>query len=93
VPDFGAEVGQDAQGDVTIEVVCRFARLQIASVEHVQRLLDAGCTDRRLDWLAREQKEWFTGPLARRFLSAEEFGQLQSCSPRHARPTWPSGPR
>jgi hypothetical protein len=32
----------------------------MASVEHVDRLLAAGCIDRRLDWLAREQKEWFS---------------------------------
>ena len=80
LPDFGEEVSSDAPLDVKIVVFRRFAQLQMASVEHVDRLLEAGCIDRRLDWLAREQKEWFTGPLARRLLSANEFSQLQSCS-------------
>ena len=78
--DFGEEVGWDAPLDVKIVIFRRFAQLQMASVEHVDRLLEAGCIDRRLDWLAREQKEWFTGPLARGLLSANEFSQLQSCS-------------
>jgi Phosphotransferase enzyme family len=80
LPDFGEAVSWDASLDVKIVIFRRFAQLQMASVEHVDRLLEAGCIDRRLDWLAREQKEWFTGPLARRLLSANEFSQLQSCS-------------
>jgi hypothetical protein len=79
LPDFGAEVRWDAPLDV-IDIFRRFAQLQMASVQHVDRLLEAGCIDRRLDWLAREQKEWLTGPLARQLLSANEFSQLQSCS-------------
>jgi hypothetical protein len=80
LPDFGEEVSWDAPLDVKIDIFRRFAQLQIASVEHADRLLEAGCIDRRLDWLARAQKEWFTGPLARGLLSANEFSQLQSCS-------------
>ncbi len=79
LPDFGAEVRWDAPLDV-IDIFRHFAQLQMASVKHVDRLLEAGCIDRRLDWLAREQKEWLTGPLARQLLSANEFSQLQSCS-------------
>ncbi len=78
--DFGEEVSQAAPLDVKNAIFRRFAQLQMASVAHVDRLLEAGCIDRRLDWLAREQKEWFTSPLARRLLSANEFTQLQSCS-------------
>jgi hypothetical protein len=80
LPDFGMEVGPDAPLDVKIDIIRRFAKLQVASAQHADRLLQAGCVDRRLDWLAREQKPWFTGPLARRLLSATEFSQLQSCS-------------
>jgi len=80
LPDFGVEVGRDAPLDVKIDIIRRFAQLQIASAKHADRLLEAGCVDRRLDWLAREQEHWLSGPLARRLLSATEFSQLQSCS-------------
>ena len=78
--DFGEEVGWEAPADVKIEVFRRFAQLQIASAAHLDRLLEAGCVDRRLDWLADQQRAWFTGPQARQRLSIEEFSQLQACS-------------
>jgi DNA-binding CsgD family transcriptional regulator len=78
--DFGEEVGWEAPAEVKIEVFRRFAQLQIASAAHIDRLLEAGCVDRRLDWLADQQPAWFTGPQARQRLSMEEFSQLQACS-------------
>jgi hypothetical protein len=78
--DFGEEVGWEAPAEVKIEVFRRFAQLQIASAAHLDRLLEAGCVDRRLDWLADQQRAWFTGPQARQRLSKEEFSQLQACS-------------
>lgn len=78
--DFGEEVGWEAPAEVKIEVFRRFAQLQIASAAHLDRLFEAGCVDRRLDWLADQQRAWFTGPQARQRLSIEEFSQLQACS-------------
>lgn len=77
--DFGQAMEWDTPAAIRIEAFRSFARLQIASAEKVDRLLAAGCLDRRLDWLASEQAIWFASPQARSLL-AEEFGKLQACS-------------
>ena len=46
--DFGAELGWDAPVEVREDVLRTFARLQIEAVSQVDRLLGAGCLDRRL---------------------------------------------
>jgi hypothetical protein len=50
--DFGPEVGWDAPVAVREDVLGTFARLQIQAASQVDRLLGAGCLDRRLPWLA-----------------------------------------
>ena len=56
--DFGAELGWDAPVEVREDVLRTFARLQIEAVSQVDRLLGAGCLDRRLAWLAAQAERW-----------------------------------
>jgi hypothetical protein len=56
--DAGPIVGWDASIETREEVMRAAARLQIRSAPHVDRLLAAGCIDRRLDWLAVQAIRW-----------------------------------
>src|SRR5918996_5541121 len=50
--DFGAELGWDAPVELREDVIRAFARIQVEAAGQADRLLVAGCLDRRLDWLA-----------------------------------------
>jgi phosphotransferase family enzyme len=81
LPDLGPEVGWHAPVDVREEVLRAFARLQIGSVEHVDRLLSAGCLDRTHRWLARYATEWLAEVDLSRWLSSEEAAELRAAGP------------
>jgi hypothetical protein len=55
---FGARVGWDASLEAVEEVARAFAGMQVEAVAHVDRLLAAGCHDRRLDRLAARAEAW-----------------------------------
>jgi aminoglycoside phosphotransferase (APT) family kinase protein len=75
-----------------VEQVARaFAGLQVEAAAQVDRLLDAGCLDRRLDRLAAEAQAWLpaieaTGRLpgidAATWLSEQETAALRAAVPR-----------
>ena len=105
--DFGAELGWDAPVEVREDVLRTFARLQIEAVSQVDRLLGAGCLDRRLAWLAAQAERWLPaidemsrmlGIDAATWLSANEMVELRAAGPSwrrcvaSSRPT-PSLPR
>lgn len=89
--DFGGELGWDAPAELREDVVRAFARLQIEAAAHVDRLLAAGCLDRRLAWLAAEAQAWLPavaatgrppGIDAATWLSAEEAAELRGAVPQ-----------
>jgi hypothetical protein len=80
--DFGKEIGWEAPLDVRLEVVREFARLQIASAPHVDRLMAAGCLDRRPAWLADQIPGWFAAANTAPWAGAEVAGRLQTAVPR-----------
>jgi hypothetical protein len=91
VDDFGEKVGWEAPVDEVEEVARTFARLQVEAAAHVDRLLDAGCHDRRLERLAAQAEAWLpaieaTGRLpgvdAGTWLSEEEMAGLRAAVPR-----------
>ena len=91
--DFGPEVGWDAPAADREDVLATFARLQIQAASQVDRLLAAGCLDRRLPWLAAQAERWLpavdeTGRLpgidAATWLSAGEAAELAAAGPRLA---------
>ena len=93
LPDFGAELGWDAPVEVREDVLRTFARLQVRAAPQVDRLLAAGCLDRRLAWLSAQAEGWLpavqeTGRLAgidaATWLSAGEVAELAAAGPRLA---------
>jgi hypothetical protein len=89
--DFGAEIGWAAPVHVVEQVARTFARIQIEAAPHVDRLLAAGCHDRRLDRLAAEAAAWLpalepTGRLpgidAATWLTGDEAAALAAAVPR-----------
>jgi len=88
--DLGQEVGWEAPLEVVEEVVGAFARLQVEAAGQADRLLAAGCHDRRLDWLAAQAWEWLpaieaTGKLAgiddATWLSQDELAAVPAALP------------
>jgi hypothetical protein len=88
---FGARVGWDASLEAVEEVARAFAGMQVEAVAHVDRLLAAGCHDRRLDRLAARAEAWLPGvgadgrlPAmdAATWLSAGEAAALAAAVPR-----------
>jgi aminoglycoside phosphotransferase (APT) family kinase protein len=96
--DVGEQLGGDEHGaglpvEVREEVLRAFASLQVDAVGHAERLLAAGCTDRRLPRLAAEAERWLpeieaTGRLpgidAATWLSADEMAALRAAAPHLA---------
>ena len=91
--DFGAELGWNTPVAVREDVLRTFARLQIQAASQIDRLLGAGCLDRRLPWLAAQAERWFpaigeTGRLpgidAATWLSADEMAELCTAGPQVA---------
>jgi Phosphotransferase enzyme family len=66
--DFGAELAWDIPDAAREEVLRTFARLQIEAASQVDRLLEAGCLDCRLPWLADQAERWLP--------AIEETGRL-----------------
>jgi hypothetical protein len=88
--DLGQEVGWEAPLEVVEEVVGAFARLQVEAAGQADRLLAAGCHDRRLDRLAAQAREWLpaieaTGKLAgiddATWLSQDELAAVPAALP------------
>ena len=71
--DAGPVVGWQAPIDSREEFVRAAAQLHIRSVPHIDRLLAAGCLDRRLDWLADQSTGWLARVDLSRWLSADEI--------------------
>jgi hypothetical protein len=89
--DFGAELGWDTPVEVREDVLRTFARLQTEAASQVDRLLGAGCLDRRLVWLAAQAERWLpaideTGRLpgidTATWLSADEVAELRAAGPQ-----------
>jgi aminoglycoside phosphotransferase (APT) family kinase protein len=73
------------------EVLRTFAGLQIDAASQVDRLLEAGCLDCRLGWLADQAERWLPaieeagrlrGIDAATWLSADELAELRAAVPR-----------
>jgi hypothetical protein len=89
--DFGGELGWEVPAEEIEEVARSFARLQLRAAGHVERLLRAGCHDRRLERLAAQAEAWLPaletdGQLpamdAATWLSQEELAALAAAVPR-----------
>ena len=89
--DLGEEVGWEAPLEVVEEVVRAFARLQVEAAAQADRLLAAGCHDRRLDRLAAQARAWLpaigaTGELAgiddATWLSEDEQAAVRAVLPQ-----------
>jgi Phosphotransferase enzyme family len=88
--DFGAELEWDTPDAVREDVLRIFARLQVEAASQVDRLLAAGCPDRRLPWLAGQAERWLpaieeTGRLpgidAATWLTNDELAELRAAVP------------
>ena len=94
--EVGEQLGGDEHGagvpvEVREDVLRAFAGLQVDAVPHTDRLLGAGCPDRRLAQLAGEAERWLpeieaTGRLpgidTATWLSAAEMAELRAAAPR-----------
>jgi hypothetical protein len=84
VRDAGPIVGWQASIETREEVIRAAARIQKRSAPHVDRLLAAGCLDRRLDWLAEQATSWLSEVDLSKWLPAEDVAQLRSAGGRLA---------
>lgn len=81
LPDLGYPIRDASDGDVT-RTLDLFADLQLRTIDHVDKLVEIGCPDRRLDKLATqvdlllEIDEDLSG------LERHELDQLHHCAPR-----------
>lgn len=80
--DFGAEVGWTASVEVREAALRQYAALQRGSAEHVDRLLAAGCIDRRPAWLARQLPSWFAAETLPDWAEPELAADLAAAIPR-----------
>jgi hypothetical protein len=89
--DVGEEVGWSASFEVVEEVARSFARMQVEAAGQADRLLAAGCHDRRLDRLAAQAEAWLpqveaTGDLPgiddATWLSADELAAVRAALPQ-----------
>jgi Phosphotransferase enzyme family len=89
--DLGEEVGWSAPLEVVEEVARSFARMQVEAAGQADRLLAAGCHDRRLDRLAAQASAWLpqveaTGELPgiddETWLSAAELAAVRAALPQ-----------
>jgi hypothetical protein len=89
--DFGPEVGWEAPLEVVEEVARAYAGMQVRAAGQVDRLLGAGCLDRRLDRLAAQAEAWLPavqataelpGIDAATWLSGDEMAGLRAAVPR-----------
>jgi Phosphotransferase enzyme family len=79
--DFGEPVGREAPIELQKEIYQLLAQIQIKSVQHIDRLLSAGCLDRRLNCLATQVDILFNDEIALSQLQTDEIKQLQSFAP------------
>ena|SRR5829696_4851089 len=91
LPGFGTKLGWDAPLEAVEEVARTFAGMQVEAAGHVDRLLGAGCHDRRLDRLAAQAEAWLPEVAAdgrlpamdtASWLSGEEAAALAAAVPR-----------
>jgi hypothetical protein len=81
-PDLGEVIGWSATVDIREEVVREFARLQLGSAPHIDRLIDAGCLDRRPGWLAAQIPHWFAATNTARWAPPDIAERLDAGIPR-----------
>lgn len=79
--DFGQSVEQLGEDVPRGEIFCLYAQLQIASAEHVDHLLAAGCLDRRLDRLSAQIDPLLKDIPGLSSVKAEEIQKIPSLAP------------
>ncbi|WP_414621485.1 phosphotransferase family protein [Calothrix sp. CCY 0018] len=79
--DFGEPIGRSSSVKVKKDVYLLLAQIQIKSVEHIDRLLNVGCLDRRLEKLATQIDALFNDKNALSQLKQAEINQLQTLAP------------
>jgi hypothetical protein len=89
--DLGQEIGWEAPVEVVEEVVRAYAQMQADATGQVDRLLAAGCQDRRLERLAGQARAWLpaieataeqAGIDPATWLSEDEMAGLRAALPR-----------
>jgi hypothetical protein len=91
LPGFRAKLDWDASLEMVEEVARTFAAMQVEAAGHLDRLLAAGCHDRRLDLLAARAEAWLPEVAAdgglpamdtATWLTGEEAAALAATVPR-----------
>lgn len=80
--DFGESVGNDVSVEVKQNIYRSFAQIQIGSVAHRDRLLAAGCLDRRLNILQSQVDPLVEDNPALAELLITEIEQLHNLAPK-----------
>ena len=80
--DFGDSTGSDVLIEVKQDIYRSFAQIQIESISHCDRLLTAGCLDRRLDILQSQVNPLIEDEAALAELSIAEIEQLHNLAPK-----------
>ncbi|HET9907083.1 MAG TPA: aminoglycoside phosphotransferase family protein [Anaerolineales bacterium] len=75
--DFGTPAGADASLDYQTNLMQDFARLQIESSRNIERLLSAGCIDRRLEKLLAQIEPLFDDEIVLQTLTPKEREKLK----------------
>lgn len=81
-PDFGEELGWDADLPSRQEALRQYAELQHEAAGHVDALLSAGCLDRRPAWLGEQLPHWLAGETTRHWADPELARRLNAAVPR-----------
>ena len=79
--DFGKPISNRTSPKTRREICCLFAQLQNQSIKQCDRLLAAGCLDRRLDILSSQIDPLINDDDALSDLSATEIERLQTLAP------------
>jgi hypothetical protein len=79
--DFGRVIADSGTLTDRMEMVARFAQIQVACTGRVDELLALGCHDRRLDRLAHQLVGLIADTEAMRGLDDEEIAQFQALAP------------
>jgi len=82
LPDDGPPLAEHLDYALWEQAIRAFARLQVASVEQVDYLLQVGCLDRRPQSLPAEIAPLLADPNARDTIGADELTRLSALAPR-----------
>ena len=80
--DFGESTGSDAAIEIKQAIYRSFAQIQIESIPYRDRLLTAGCLDRRLNILQSQVDPLIEDEAALAELSIAEIEQLRNLAPK-----------